>query len=210
MSVKTQKRTRSKSKQIPAQIQTKTKKQKTQDSCSTHDDSDDSFYSFLGIESNASMSQIKKAYYRLALEFHPDKNKSEQAEHKFKELTRIYRVLSDPSKRKHYDLYGDIEQEEIDWEDAAAVFAVIQSWIADQKTVQQRQFLSFFEQQNKLREQGTVSEEEKTELEELFKTHNQNINQVLKYCSKSLPGYEVSCDVLCCEFLSFICDLTLC
>jgi len=69
---------------------------------------DQKFYSLLGVSANADSSQLKKAYRRLAMKFHPDKNKgSENAEEKFKEISQAYHVLSDKKLRKVYDKYGE-------------------------------------------------------------------------------------------------------
>lgn len=65
------------------------------------------YYCILGIEKGASDDDIKKAYRKQALKFHPDKNKSPQAEEKFKEVAEAYEVLSDPKKREIYDQYGE-------------------------------------------------------------------------------------------------------
>jgi molecular chaperone DnaJ len=64
------------------------------------------FYDLLGISRNASEAEIKKAYRKLAMEYHPDRNPSPQAEAKFKEITEAYEVLRDPQKRAVYDRYG--------------------------------------------------------------------------------------------------------
>ncbi len=69
------------------------------------------YYKILGINKTASEKEIKKAYRKLAVKYHPDKNKgNKQAEEKFKEINEAYTVLSDPEKRKKYDKYGH------DWE----------------------------------------------------------------------------------------------
>ncbi len=65
------------------------------------------YYQTLGIAKNASETDIKKAYRKLALEHHPDRNKGDKtSEEKFKEVTKAYEVLSDPSKRQSYDQFG--------------------------------------------------------------------------------------------------------
>jgi len=65
------------------------------------------YYKTLGISKSASEDDIKKAYRKMALNYHPDKNKSPGAEEKFKEVAEAYEVLSDPEKRKLYDKYGE-------------------------------------------------------------------------------------------------------
>jgi molecular chaperone DnaJ len=64
------------------------------------------FYTLLGISRDASEADIKKAYRKLAMEFHPDRNPSPEAEARFKEITEAYEVLRDPQKRATYDRYG--------------------------------------------------------------------------------------------------------
>ncbi|XP_024230577.1 dnaJ homolog subfamily B member 6 isoform X2 [Oncorhynchus tshawytscha] len=66
------------------------------------------YYQILGVQRNTSAEDIKKAYRKLALKWHPDKNpdNKEDAERKFKELSEAYEVLSDANKRNLYDQYG--------------------------------------------------------------------------------------------------------
>ncbi|UYV67329.1 DNAJB5 [Cordylochernes scorpioides] len=65
------------------------------------------YYKILGIGKNASDEDIKKSYRKLALKYHPDKNKSADAEAKFKEIAEAYEVLSDKKKRDVYDKFGE-------------------------------------------------------------------------------------------------------
>jgi len=65
------------------------------------------YYQVLGVSKSATNDDIKKAYRKLALKYHPDKNKSPGAEEKFKEVAEAYEVLSDSEKRKIYDQYGE-------------------------------------------------------------------------------------------------------
>src|SRR5262249_23561884 len=61
----------------------------------------------LGVARNADSAEIKKAYRRLAMDFHPDRNPgSKDSEDRFKEASEAYEVLSDPDKRAHYDRFG--------------------------------------------------------------------------------------------------------
>lgn len=65
------------------------------------------YYRALGIPKTATEEEIKKAYRKLALKFHPDKNKAAGAEEKFKEIAEAYEVLSDKKKRDIFDKYGE-------------------------------------------------------------------------------------------------------
>lgn len=65
------------------------------------------YYDILGIQKDASEDDIKKAYRKQALRYHPDKNKSPGAEDKFKEIAEAYDVLSDPKKKDIYDRFGE-------------------------------------------------------------------------------------------------------
>ena len=64
------------------------------------------YYEILSVGKSAPVDEIKKAYRKLALEYHPDRNKTKEAEEKFKEINQAYEVLSDPQKRQVYDQVG--------------------------------------------------------------------------------------------------------
>lgn len=64
------------------------------------------YYAALGVERNASQEEIQRAYRKLARKYHPDVNKTPEAEEKFRQISEAYEVLKDPEKRKRYDALG--------------------------------------------------------------------------------------------------------
>lgn len=68
---------------------------------------DEDFYQTLGVSRNASDTEIKQAFRKLARKYHPDVNKAEDAKEKFQRLSRAYEVLSDPEMRQRYDRFGE-------------------------------------------------------------------------------------------------------
>ena len=68
---------------------------------------DKDFYEILGVQRNASDDEIKKSYRKLAMKYHPDRNKDDkESERKFKEVSAAYEILKDSEKRSAYDQYG--------------------------------------------------------------------------------------------------------
>ena len=65
------------------------------------------YYKILGVKKDDDIKEIKKAYHRLAVKYHPDKNPGDKnAEEVFKDISEAYEILSDPQKRKNYDMFG--------------------------------------------------------------------------------------------------------
>ena len=64
------------------------------------------FYEILGVKRGSSKDEIKAAYRKLAMQYHPDRNKDPGAEDRFKQISEAYAVLSDDEKRRQYDAYG--------------------------------------------------------------------------------------------------------
>ncbi|MGC9156613.1 MAG: molecular chaperone DnaJ [Candidatus Micrarchaeia archaeon] len=64
------------------------------------------YYEILGVPKNATLDEIKRAYRQLVMKYHPDVNKSKEAEEKMREINEAYAVLSDPEKRRRYDMLG--------------------------------------------------------------------------------------------------------
>lgn len=83
------------------------------------------YYKILGIPKGSNEEEIKKAYRRMALRFHPDKNKDANAEEKFKEIAEAYEVLSDPKKRVVYDQLGEEGEGWFLWFDPVCVMKAV-------------------------------------------------------------------------------------
>lgn len=79
-------------------------------------------YEILGLTNNTSFEEIKKAYRKLSLKYHPDKSKEENCEQKFIEISQAYNVLKDPDKRARYDKLGDKYEDEDSEEDPYSLF----------------------------------------------------------------------------------------
>jgi len=87
---------------------------------------EDDYYEILGVSRNATQEEIKRAYRRLAKEYHPDRNPGDkEAEEKLKKINEAYSVLSDPEKRANYDRYGTADFQGIDMNGFSDLFSEI-------------------------------------------------------------------------------------
>ena len=72
--------------------------------------SKEDYYKVLNVERNSTEDEIKKAYRKLAMKYHPDRNKGDKnAEKKFKEVNEAYQTIGDKTKRENYDQFGSAE-----------------------------------------------------------------------------------------------------
>ena len=88
------------------------------------------YYDVLGVQKNSSADDIKKAYRKLAMQYHPDRNQgNKDAEEKFKEATEAYEALGDTEKRRRYDQYGHAGMKSTDfrnYNNTADIFSMFQ------------------------------------------------------------------------------------
>ncbi|KAJ3222910.1 hypothetical protein HK099_001762 [Clydaea vesicula] len=84
--------------------------------------SDLEYYDLLGVKPTAKASEIKKAYYVMAMKYHPDKNDAPDAEEKFKKISEAYQTLYDADRRSHYNQYGKAAQNENTFQDPQEFF----------------------------------------------------------------------------------------
>uniref|UniRef100_A0A0X3PJW4 DnaJ homolog subfamily C member 16 n=4 Tax=Schistocephalus solidus TaxID=70667 RepID=A0A0X3PJW4_SCHSO len=79
-------------------------------------------YETLGVSRSAKQNEIRSAYRRLAMKWHPDKNPSEEAEKNFLDITKAYEILSNAEKRKEYDTFGTIDSNAVNYEQRSPFF----------------------------------------------------------------------------------------
>eukprot|EP01018_Ginkgo_biloba_P023421 Gb_09879 [translate_table: standard] len=116
-------------------------------------------YEVLGVERTASQQEIKKAYHKLALQLHPDKNRGdENANEKFQSLQRVISILGDPERRKLYDETGCIDDEELAGETVQNLRDFLRTLY---KEVTEKDIIEF-------EEKYRGSEEEKRDLKDLY------------------------------------------
>jgi len=73
------------------------------------------YYKILGVTDDATEENLKRQYKKLALQFHPDKNRAPRADEAFKAISNAYQILSEPSKRQHYDKFGESGLHSPEW-----------------------------------------------------------------------------------------------
>eukprot|EP00877_Chromochloris_zofingiensis_P001773 jgi/Chrzof1/11597/Cz06g01170.t1 len=139
-------------------------------------------YEVLGVSQDATQADIKKAYYKLALQLHPDKNPAQEAKEKFQALNRIYAVLGDPEKRQIYDRTGSLQ----DCEDMAAddMFSELTKYYRDlYKEVTEEDIMSF-------EREYRGSDEEKKDLLRHYEQLQGNMARVFDMVMVSRPELD--------------------
>jgi len=96
------------------------------------------YYKVLGVPRNATDEEVKKAFRKLAFQYHPDRNGQKGAEEKFKEINEAYQVLSDPEKRTTYDRYGQVSAESWHGFDLGGLGDIFESFFGGAATASQR------------------------------------------------------------------------
>jgi len=127
------------------------------------------FYEILGVSKTATDSELKKAYYKLAREVHPDKNSGPEAKEEFQKLGRIYSILKDPKSRKIYDEHGDVDSTDLNGLTGQDLY---DAWMQQYNIVRlnEEKIKDFFQQQlNQMKESGQkVSKDEESDLIEFY------------------------------------------
>ncbi|EGG15178.1 hypothetical protein DFA_10004 [Cavenderia fasciculata] len=145
------------------------------------DNDERSFYEILGVNEKASEGDLKRAYYRLAKEVHPDKNNSQEAKDQFQKLGRIYNILKDPQTRSFYDENGDVEQTEmgLSGED------IYELWLKQYNIVRltEEKISQYFQSiENEKKKYGlTVSSEEEQDLLDFYHKKKGDMKLIKEY-----------------------------
>ncbi|XP_020599040.1 chaperone protein dnaJ 6-like isoform X2 [Phalaenopsis equestris] len=131
-----------------------------------------SLYEILGVEKTASQQEIKKAYYKLALRLHPDKNSDdEEAKEKFQLLQKVMSVLGDEEKRAFYDQTGSVDDDALCGEGANNIWSFFRTMYKKVTEADIEEFEANYR----------GSDSEKKDLEELFSKYKGNMNRL--FCS---------------------------
>ncbi|MCS7189327.1 MAG: J domain-containing protein, partial [Bacteroidia bacterium] len=130
------------------------------------------YYAILGVSRDADIEAIKQSYRRLALQYHPDRNPgNKEAEERFKEISEAYEVLSDPQKRREYDLFGVVGSR-----GSSDPFSQMVEEV----------FESFFGRNTRYRPSAPPGEDIKITLELTLEEIAQGISQEIKYERKEI------------------------
>ncbi|KAF2073568.1 hypothetical protein CYY_005117 [Polysphondylium violaceum] len=162
------------------------------------------FYEILGVSKTATESELKKAYYKLAREVHPDKNNGPEAKEEFQKLGRIYSILKDPKSRKIYDEHGDVDSTDLNGLTGQALY---EAWLEQYNIVRlnEEKINDFFQQQkNQMKESGQkVSKDEETDLIEFYKKKKGDMKLIKEF----VIGCENKKDVQrMCDHLKMLID----
>ncbi|EGC29049.1 hypothetical protein DICPUDRAFT_93219 [Dictyostelium purpureum] len=140
-----------------------------------------SFYEILGVSKTASDAEIKKAYYKLAREVHPDKNNGPDAKEEFQKLGRIYSILKEPSSRKFYDKHGDVEREGF----GLSGQDLYEAWLQQYNIVRlsEEKIHEFFKQQEAQKKSSgkNVSKDEEDDLIEFYNKNKGDMKRIKEY-----------------------------
>mmetsp|Transcript_18421 Transcript_18421/g.38568 ORF Transcript_18421/g.38568 Transcript_18421/m.38568 type:complete len:281 (-) Transcript_18421:2442-3284(-) len=134
-----------------------------------------SLYDILDVPREASPREIKTAYRRLALQLHPDRNSAENANEAFRQLQRVYEILTDEEKRRIYDETGAVPDEEVDasigGKSAAELYQLFRQWYPAVDAT----FIRDYEKQYR------YGNDEKEDLAEFYQRYQGKVVQVIQF-----------------------------
>lgn len=147
----------------------------------SHANPQPSLYQVLGVPPSASHDEIRKAYHKLALRLHPDKNPGDQnAKEKFQSLQNVIAVLGDPAKRKVYDTTGSIEDAELSSETVQNLYEFFRTSYRKVTAKDIEEFAASYR----------GSDQEKEDLKELYTRCKGNMNSVFDQLMCSIPKQD--------------------